>query len=1130
MSASVGGAVSSEQAHLKAGEPLASGATASSPSTPDRLFGAAEFEGDGKGEGTEESNVKRPPEQLKGDASPQSAKGRHGSFFFATGAKWSPPASPTGDRKRGSNLGVLSSLDLDLHRKPRNSSGLKETVLERFEHAEELRKHRNTKLWCYWGMSKEHKELEFIRNWKTRLVARSGALKQTCRHGSLDSAERRSTWLSMADVNVVSKTFKNTVTTYDIVFREKVASCPGCKELHMDHLHNFGARFLRNGGSLWSENLFEKHLLAPEGIKCAKRLMLVLHAKWAIDYCPQIPDMVSICLLYLTEQETFAVIDGILARSRASKRWSSDTEGVLVIPVGKADALVFVRTFVSLFKERLPALYRNLLDLGRDADELDQVVLNWFERFFVGTFPVRYVVRIFDCYMVEGPKVLYRVALTLLKNARSQLLVECAKRKRGEVALSEIIEGVLRSLGVAPDHHNHHSRSAHTIEKQGSRSPSYRLLDFSSATEGGPLATNSRGSRASRMSNLSKEPWAPPSSEASTSSLGKLHDLFSSQSMIDAFIEDDEKASGGEENDDAASASSSDSSLDGIVVKNEAAIEAESPVETGSAKSTEDRFLDVVRSTSLSAHVTRQDFDDDDDLDREEGLLSPRPGSKSGPRGNLLAAQSERFNDVFGVDADGEVLDDPGSPMSPRFLKSVQLEPMSMIEGASTAEYNIAANNLTLRARRHSAPRGVIPFGLDAQAPPENQVIVVEKKYGSKTFYSESSLYKSDSVAGAALMERMIGADVANTRLLHAPQQDSFEFKVFLSGCFSWRSIKRKSLAKYDETSRRIVKADPFARISDPVPTLHFPRHFLDQSAILKNVDMATRLVGWLPLKAQYKFFRQIKLLYTTDRDGRSLDALYEACGKHRVTWTILLIDSGLEASIGSLAFGNVDDAGLGFTSVYDSITAAGNCKSGKVFELAAFGNGTGFCAGNKREQDGKFWTSAVPVAELSKHAHHHLLALNIVHTFWSQMSDGSDLASPGSGSEAPTARQTFLAEHSDEIAHLQESAARTRFVTCSIRSIEFGGRSTAFVSKQGKRVSREEVQDMSDEQFSALELKKELAGPGLTLDQLLDEASSSWCSAYENRPLCMSTDVVSALSTDLIRSFRMGTVEVFGI
>merc|ERR1711862_1024000 len=50
------------------------------------------------------------------------------------------------------------------------------------------------------------------------------------------------------------------------------------------------------------------------------------------------------------------------------------------------------------------------------------IVTEWLVTIYVGTFPFDLVTRVWDCFLVEGWKVIYRVMLSLLKHASKDVL------------------------------------------------------------------------------------------------------------------------------------------------------------------------------------------------------------------------------------------------------------------------------------------------------------------------------------------------------------------------------------------------------------------------------------------------------------------------------------------------------------------------------------------------------------------------------------------------------------------------------------------------------------------------------------------------------------------------------------
>ncbi|PNH11967.1 Growth hormone-regulated TBC protein 1 [Tetrabaena socialis] len=82
-------------------------------------------------------------------------------------------------------------------------------------------------------------------------------------------------------------------------------------------------------------------------------------------------------------------------------------------------ARVEVATLQQLLEQRQPALAALLAKLGPDA--LEQLCCSWFSAAFTKTLPSEVVLRVWDCCVVEGPKVALRVAMALIKLSASSI-------------------------------------------------------------------------------------------------------------------------------------------------------------------------------------------------------------------------------------------------------------------------------------------------------------------------------------------------------------------------------------------------------------------------------------------------------------------------------------------------------------------------------------------------------------------------------------------------------------------------------------------------------------------------------------------------------------------------------------
>ena len=68
--------------------------------------------------------------------------------------------------------------------------------------------------------------------------------------------------------------------------------------------------------------------------------------------------------------------------------------------------------WMILFKKYLPSLYRHFLNLGLTPQ---MYATNWFVTNFTATFPFELNVRIWDCFLCENHKIIFRIPLAFFK-------------------------------------------------------------------------------------------------------------------------------------------------------------------------------------------------------------------------------------------------------------------------------------------------------------------------------------------------------------------------------------------------------------------------------------------------------------------------------------------------------------------------------------------------------------------------------------------------------------------------------------------------------------------------------------------------------------------------------------------
>jgi hypothetical protein len=109
------------------------------------------------------------------------------------------------------------------------------------------------------------------------------------------------------------------------------------------------------------------------------------------------------------EEKAFWVMVAIIREKVYVETWGRDLKG----------CLVEMDTLRTLLKKRVPQVAEHLEKIHCDVSYF---ATDWFLCLFCKTLPGETTARVWDSLLVEGPKVLFRVALTILKLCRDELL------------------------------------------------------------------------------------------------------------------------------------------------------------------------------------------------------------------------------------------------------------------------------------------------------------------------------------------------------------------------------------------------------------------------------------------------------------------------------------------------------------------------------------------------------------------------------------------------------------------------------------------------------------------------------------------------------------------------------------
>ncbi|CAG2167428.1 unnamed protein product, partial [Oppiella nova] len=143
----------------------------------------------------------------------------------------------------------------------------------------------------------------------------------------------------------------------------------------------------------------------------------------AVGYCQGLNRLAAVALLFMPEEDAFWCLVAIVETIMPNDYFGRNLLGAHV------DQYVLRH----LLSEKLPKLYQHLEQQG-----IELSLFSWFLTAFVDNIPVDVYLRIWDVFLYEGNKVLFRFALSFLK-----MHEEVIVKMRDSVAINQL----LRTLG-----------------------------------------------------------------------------------------------------------------------------------------------------------------------------------------------------------------------------------------------------------------------------------------------------------------------------------------------------------------------------------------------------------------------------------------------------------------------------------------------------------------------------------------------------------------------------------------------------------------------------------------------------------------------------------------------------------
>ncbi|KAG0310675.1 hypothetical protein BGZ97_012412 [Linnemannia gamsii] len=166
------------------------------------------------------------------------------------------------------------------------------------------------------------------------------------------------------------------------------------------------------GTSLSTENV--------AAIQSLRRVLLAfsLHCP-TIGYCQSLNYIAGMLLLFMNEEQSFWTLSVIIQNFLPEGMYDVTMEG----------ANIDQAVLMTLIMERLPTIWSKFsggatsveMDDGPGLPTVTLVTSHWFLTLFINILPVESILRVWDCFFYEGRKILFRVALTILRMHESEI-------------------------------------------------------------------------------------------------------------------------------------------------------------------------------------------------------------------------------------------------------------------------------------------------------------------------------------------------------------------------------------------------------------------------------------------------------------------------------------------------------------------------------------------------------------------------------------------------------------------------------------------------------------------------------------------------------------------------------------
>ncbi|ESN92336.1 hypothetical protein HELRODRAFT_115966 [Helobdella robusta] len=174
----------------------------------------------------------------------------------------------------------------------------------------------------------------------------------------------------------------------------------------------FGDEMVNNGiesivtlslPSFVDRRFISTHYLSSKGVQAVHRIMVVISFERPdVIYCPTLFSLAAILLHYFSEEECYSCVSSLVTK-KCKERFVTQSRTAY-----EASGFVFKKLALKYCKSSCHYLER----CGVEVDAFFEDWIFWV----LNHLPFGHLVRVIDCYLYEGPKILYRVGLAILVN------------------------------------------------------------------------------------------------------------------------------------------------------------------------------------------------------------------------------------------------------------------------------------------------------------------------------------------------------------------------------------------------------------------------------------------------------------------------------------------------------------------------------------------------------------------------------------------------------------------------------------------------------------------------------------------------------------------------------------------